>query len=1505
MATKELIRPSEAPKKIKALHFGIMSPQDIYQVAEFEVVNRELYTIPDRNPTPNGCLDRRLGTSDKMSTCETCGHKLAECSGHFAHIRLELPVFHIGFFKGIITILQSVCKTCSRILVDEAEAQNYLFRIRNPRLDGLQRRGLVKRIHEKCKKAAHCPHCGSANGTIKKTGALKLYHERARGRPSERDQQLKVDREKQFEAAIEANPDVKTHLSRANEDLNPMRVLSIFQNISDADVELLGMCPVEGRPEQLIWTHIPVPPVCIRPSVAMDAAAGSNEDDLTIKLMEIIHVNNVIRQSIEKGAQPQVLIENWDMLQIYCAMYINSELPGVQLPQQMQTKPTRGFCQRLKGKTGRFRGNLSGKRVDFSGRTVISPDPDLAINEVAVPELVAKVLTYPERVTRHNIKKMRQLIINGPDVHPGANYLATPDGRKLHLKYVRDRERTAAQLNIGDIVERHIDDGDVVLFNRQPSLHKLSIMCHYVKVRPWRTFRLNECACTPYNADFDGDEMNLHVPQTEEARAEALVLMGVKDNLITPRNGEPVIAATQDFITACYLLTRKDIFYDRAQMSLICSYMSDARMHVDLPPPAIVKPVEFWTGKQLFNIIIRPNTRSQVRINLETKNRSYSKGEDMCPSDGYVVIRDSTVMCGTLDKSLVGSGSKNTIFYIIMRDYGVDEAIAAMSRVAKMCARWLGNHGFSIGIDDVRPGARLVQMKDQLVMAGYGKCAEYIKEFQNNTLQLAPGCTAEQTLEAKMTGELSKIRDDAGQICLNELDRYNSPMVMAISGSKGSKINISQMIACVGQQVVSGARIADGFVNRTLPHFEVNSKTPAAKGFVKNSFYSGLTPTEFFFHTMGGREGLVDTAVKTAETGYMQRRLMKALEDLSVQYDYSVRNSSGQVVQFKYGADGLDPAAMEADDRPVSLSRVFTHCQWHRLPSEAENPLAPEHRGLLPVQLMQLVDRQVSIPAVAHRCTSLFIGELREFVYQLAAELAGLRQRAGLDAHTVTPGPVAEPPPAEAIPPSVKRATFGPVSSDARAFPLPELLDAQGVPYTAARVEAIHQAEMGLTARSFVDLLLRVTPAQMDLFFETILHKYLKAIIEPGTAVGALGAQSIGEPGTQMTLKTFHFAGVASMNVTLGVPRIKEIINASKLISTPIITTTLIANRSVQSARIVKGRIEKTLLSNIAEYIQETFSAQECYLSIKFDLDAIQALQLEVDMEQIRAAIIAAPKLKLKDRHVRVSASNRIRVYPPEDPKFTMYFMLQHLKAMLPNVIVKGVPTVNRAVVNTLGGGADTSYNLLVEGYGLRHVMATEGVDGTQTTSNHIMEVAQVLGIEAARTTIINEIQYTMSSHGMSIDMRHVMLLADLMTCKGEVLGITRFGIAKMKDSVLMLASFERTTDHLFDASYFAKRDAIEGVSECIIMGIPMPIGTGLFKVLQHMEASRGPAAADAHLHSMQDPQGPVEIVEFEPADPAAAAAPADAPPTVAGPGQFGLPRRKLLFDQPRFHGKK
>ena len=314
-----------------------------------------------------------------------------------------------------------------------------------------------------------------------------------------------------FEQQCTLNADTEWGLKNLLEDLDPLKVQTLFLRIPPADLCLLDMDERVQKPSDLLITHVVVPPVCLRPSVTVSETT-SNEDDLTAKLAEIVHINEILRTNVQAGLQTSKLVDDWNLLQCTVAQYINSDTPGLPI-QQLGGRSIRALCQRLKGKHGRFRGNLSGKRVDFTGRTVISPDPNVGVDEVVVPVHMATTLTYPERVNDYNIARLRKLVLRGPQVHPGANYIEYPDGTKIFLQY-GDRRKHAERLRVGDVVERHLNDGDIVLFNRQPSLHRQSIMAHKARIMPWRTLRFNECVCTPYNADFDGDEMNIHVPQT-------------------------------------------------------------------------------------------------------------------------------------------------------------------------------------------------------------------------------------------------------------------------------------------------------------------------------------------------------------------------------------------------------------------------------------------------------------------------------------------------------------------------------------------------------------------------------------------------------------------------------------------------------------------------------------------------------------------------------------------------------------------------------------------------------------------------------------------------------------------------------------------------------------------------------------------------------------------------------------------------------------------------------
>jgi DNA-directed RNA polymerase III subunit RPC1 len=1398
-------------------------------------------------------------------------------------------------------------------------------------------------VNDQCRKNRTCFHCGAINGLVRKVGtnALKISHDRFKAFNMSTSKNKvpppsKEHFDQSFESAKRHNPEVEKHFRKAVDDMNPLRVLKLFERIPDADCELLGL--EDTRPEIFLWRQVPAPPVCIRPSVGQEAA--STEDDLTAKLGDIVSANANLKEALNKGAPVQSIIEHWDYLSLQIAMYINSDVPGLQKGEY--GKQIRGFVQRLKGKQGRFRGNLSGKRVDFSGRTVISPDPNLNIDQVAIPVLVAKNMTYPETVSRYNKAKLQQRVRNGWHKWPGANYIIKAGGGfQIMLKFA-NRKLIAEQLVEGDVVERHLEDGDIVLFNRQPSLHKLSILSHFVKVRPHRTFRLNECVCNPYNADFDGDEMNLHVPQTEEARTEAVQLMGVKHNIVTPKNGEPIISAIQDFVTAAYLLSSLDNFYDRKTFIATCLGMLEDDTRLDLPPPSIVKPEALWTGKQIFSVLMRPNYKSNIRVNIDAQCRDFKntyRNDLKEPSewlhrdlqnDGFLCIKNSEIMCGRMDKATIGAGKKNSLFYVLYRDFGPDAAAQGMNRLSKLCARWLSLQGFSVGINDVTPTSKLTQMKAETVEGAFDACDRSAALLKEGKLRREPGLDEKGTLEGKEIKALNDVRTKLSTFLAGELSIRNSPMVMATSGSKGSTVNVAQMVVTLGQQDIEGKRIANGFQDRTLPHFAKHGRSPQSKGFVSNSFFSGLNPSEFVFHAVGGRVGLVDTAVKTAETGYMSRRLMKSLEDLSVGYDEFVRNSALNVVQFRFGGDELDPVDMEGSAVPVNFERTFAHVESTTFdmtdngmhPDEIKDrtaELLSERRSMTSRMTLfgeKLADQLDLEDPHNERHADMLEGErgflhtVDDFVRKKADSFARVRQE---KAHVAIASPVT-------LPRKAKAKTSTPTR---RSTANRQLVQTVAAPSTADRF----------------DLTSKISLTTLDTFVTSCLEKYRAAKVEPGHAVGAVGAQSIGEPGTQMTLKTFHFAGVAGMSLTQGVPRIKEIINASKAISTPIITCNLVrqgADSSIpeQFGRVVKGRIEALYLEDVAERIDIVwYKSLVGLISIQVSLETISSLALDLTVGDVLRSIKKHRRFKGKDIELYVQGKDRVVLQldvamegrkvsasrTEESQVPDPFLRLQHLKRLLPMVHVLGHPQANRAVVTaqddpnsaeikgTQAGIAEAAkreqdaiaeakieeaddfevtgtrtkkprgraarktnikqdpdikeeedetplsqkplvklaaeaaksskpvqmHKVMVEGYGLRYCLNTDGVDPHTSSTNSVIETLQVLGIEAARTKIIKEMQEV--TKDLSIDPRHMALLADVMTYKGEVLGITRFGLAKMRDSVLQLASFEKTADHVFDAGSAGKIDPIEGVSECVIVGKTMGVGTGSAQVVRNM----------------------------------------------------------------------
>ncbi|UCE10531.1 MAG: DNA-directed RNA polymerase subunit A' [Candidatus Thorarchaeota archaeon] len=858
---------AQTTKKIDAIEFGLLSPDDVRKMSVAQIVVADTYD-EDGYPIESGIMDPRLGVIDPGQRCRTCGNRVGNCPGHFGHIELARPVMHAGYAKVIHKVLRAVCRECSRILLTDEEIEYYTGLFKKYPGIGQKTANLSKEILKRCAKVKICPHC------------------------SEEQLKLKLEKPTSIYEVGEAG----------SVRLTPIDVRARLENVTDDDYRLLGINPEAARLEWAILTVLAVPPVTVRPSITLESGVRS-EDDLSHKLIDIIRINQRLRENLDAGA-PQLIVEDlWSLLEYHTTTYHDNGVSGIPPARHRSGRALRTLAQRLKGKEGRFRSNLSGKRVDFSARTVISPDPNLSMNEVGVPEQIAKILSIPQRVTEWNIEEMKELVIRGPDRHPGSNYLIRTDGRRVDLRFVKDRSIIADTIEPGFIVERHLDSGDIVLFNRQPSLHRMSIMAHEVRVMPYRTFRLSLFVCPPYNADFDGDEMNLHVPQSEEARAEARVLMRVQEQILSPRFGGPIIGALQDYISAAFLLTRKSTLFTETRVNQL---LATAGYAGELPKPAILSPVKLWTGKQIFSMFIPEGLSLSFKANICRKCKT-CKIED-CENDAYVVIRDGELLFGVVDEKAFGAGEADSLFHRIIKEKGPTIARQFMDSVGRLLVRLITDRGFTMGLDDVTLPREAQQRIRVILVEAEQKVEQLIETYKRAELDANPGQTLLETLEQRIQATLAEARDSAGEVAGEHLGLENAAVIMAQTGARGSRLNLSQMAAVVGQQSVRGGRISRGYMGRTLPHFERGDLGARARGFVTSSYKSGLDPIEYWFHAAGGREGLVDTAVRTSTSGYMQRRLMTALQDLKVESDGTVRTAPGRIVQFRFGDDGVDPS---------------------------------------------------------------------------------------------------------------------------------------------------------------------------------------------------------------------------------------------------------------------------------------------------------------------------------------------------------------------------------------------------------------------------------------------------------------------------------------------------------------------------------------------------------------------------------------------------------------------
>ncbi len=836
-------------ESIDNVKFTTLSPELIKRMSVARLIVSDTYN-EDGYPIDGGVVDQRLGVIDPGLKCKTCGGRAKSCPGHFGHIELVRPVIHPEFAKTIYLLLQSTCEKCYRILMSEAQIAEMRPAIqefvKEETTDDLVA-PIVKEPEiksgpamKKLKSVKKCPHCGAPQRKVKLERPTFFYMEGSRLRPDE----------------------IRDWLSK----------------ISNDDLSLMGIDPIATRPEWLVITALLVPPVNMRPSITLESGERS-EDDLTHKLVDIMRINQRLSQDIDAGA-PQIIIDDlWELLQYQVTTYFNNETPGIPVARHRSTRPLKTLAQRLKGKEGRLRYNLSGKRVNFSARTVICSDARLTINQVGVPKKIAENLTIPIYTTQWNIDLVKEYLARTE--YPMVLNVISKDGIRKRVTEV-NREELLKALVPGFVLERQLIDGDFALFNRQPTLHRLSVMAHVVKILPGKTLRLNTSAAVPYNADFDGDEMNLHVPQSIEAQAEARYLMQPKDLILSPRDGRPIMFTEEDQIAGLYMLTKDDAFFSKDETSILLSSVGVSEM------PKREKN-GLYSGKAIFSMILPKD------LNYTASSRPGEK----------TVIKDGELVEGTISESIIGFGGP--LISEVFEKYGPLAAMKFLHDVSTMAVRAVYAAGMTISIRDYYETEQIAKEKERIIKEADEKAAALLESYRQGKLEVLPGYTRKETLELELRVQLDIARDIAAKFLQKTLTPMNNAYFMAMIKAKGNILNFVQISMLLGQQAVRGRRPSRGYNGRILTYFKRNDKRPEAKGFIRSCFIEGLTPTELYMHAMGARDSAMTKSLITAVSGYMQRRLINALQDLYVTSDGSVKDASGALIETIYGGDGIDP----------------------------------------------------------------------------------------------------------------------------------------------------------------------------------------------------------------------------------------------------------------------------------------------------------------------------------------------------------------------------------------------------------------------------------------------------------------------------------------------------------------------------------------------------------------------------------------------------------------------
>ncbi|KAI1649517.1 beta and beta-prime subunits of DNA dependent RNA-polymerase [Daldinia loculata] len=961
------------------------------------------------------------------------------------------------------------------------------------------------------------------------------------------------------DAAIKA-PKAKKDASAKPQQryVNSMEVQARLQLLFEKEQEIMGLV-YNSRPlgkklpaDNFFIQTVLVPPNKYRPEARQgDGGIAEAQQNSLYKqiLASCARIAQIHKEITQHGNDPNSTARRRDMSEMHEACVqlqdsVNSLIDRDRNPIRGAAgkRNEDGIKQKLEKKEGLFRKNMMGKRVNYAARSVISPDPNIETSEIGVPPVFAKKLTYPEPVTSHNFREMQQAVINGVDKWPGAAAIENENGQIINLKNksAEDRVALANQLLAptsqeyagikGKKVHRHLGNGDVVLMNRQPTLHKPSIMGHRARVLPGeKTIRMHYANCNTYNADFDGDEMNMHFPQNELARAEALQIADTDHQYLSATAGKPLRGLIQDHLSVSVALCNKDTFFDKgAYQQLVYGALRPESGHItserlELVPPAIFKPARRWTGKQVITTILKnmkPAGCGDLWLTGKSQLKPPSWGNFL--EESNVLFSDGEFITGILDKSQLGPSAGGFI-HSIHEIWGPELAAKLLSCLGRLLTRYLNMRAFTCGMDDLRltpegeksrkeklksashigleVAAQFVSLGDRPNITGTDELLlERLEEVMRDD-------TKQEGLDRMMNSRSRELSSEVNKTLPAGLVKQfpkNQMQSMTTSGAKGSTVNANLISCNLGQQVLEGRRVPLMVSGKSLPCFRPFETSVRAGGYIVNRFLTGIRPQEYYFHHMAGREGLIDTAVKTSRSGYLQRCLIKGMEGLKVAYDSSVRDADGSMVQFLYGEDGLD----------ITKQKYLTDFGF----------------------VLRNQTSQVNLLGIGERGWDQEIYESKDYAqkYQKKA----IKQAKANDPKALDP-------------------IHTELNPNRHAFSTSEKFYEKVSEYIKKNQDGLIKDKGEKKSGAML------IPRK---YAEKIFHaKYLHSLVEPGEAVGIVAGQSVGEPSTQMTLNTFHLAGHSAKNVTLGIPRLREILmTASDHISTP--SMTLVLNEELSEA---------------------------------------------------------------------------------------------------------------------------------------------------------------------------------------------------------------------------------------------------------------------------------------------------------------------------------------------------